>query len=120
MKPQKIVYKIEYGKNLIIYYLNLLDDVNDSLKLYYNQDKKIFTDNSYIAYEYTCQGQVITKYVKQILALDGTCGLKFNNETMEFYYSIANDNGDTLAYFAQALSNAFTLLKLINSNKYQN
>lgn len=120
MKPQKIVYKIEHDKNLIIYYLNLLDDVNDSFKLYYNQDKKIFTDNSYVAYEYACQDQAVTKYVKQILALDGTCGLKFNNETMEFYYSIANDNGDTLAYFAQALSNAFTLLKLINSNKYQN
>ena len=40
MKPQKIVYKIEHDKNLIIYYLNLLDDVNDSFKLYYNQDKK--------------------------------------------------------------------------------
>ena len=52
MKPQKIVYKIEHDKNLIIYYLNLLDDVNDSFKLYYNQDKKIFTDNSYVAYEY--------------------------------------------------------------------
>lgn len=90
---------------------NFLDDISDSIGIYYDKTKREFTDNGYTAFEFNTHNLNLNNYQKSLSRLlRGNA--KYDAKTHEIILK-AELNDENLAEFIQSLIRIYTYLDIL-------
>lgn len=100
--------------NSIIITTNFLDDISDSIGIYYNKTKREFTDNGYTAFEFNTHDLKLSNYQKPLSHLL-LRNVKYNPKTHNIILK-AELNDENIAEFIQSLIRIYTYLDILTDN----
>lgn len=135
MNKPNLVYAISYIKqgieikhvndlkdiDTICFYTNFLDDINDGILVYYDTHRKLFTDDSYVSFQYETHGLKLNDYQKLIRQLSNNTTLQYDKDSDELVMPSSSETYlNDFADYLQDIINAFAILKLksINQKKH--
>ena len=135
MNKPNLVYAISYIKqgieikhvdnlkdiDTICFYTNFLDDINDGILVYYDIHRKLFTDDSYVSFQYETHGLNLNDYQEIIRQLSNNTTLQYDEVSDELVMPSSSETYlNDFADYLQDIINAFAILKLksINQKKH--
>lgn len=107
------------GTEYLIIDSKFLDDVQDELEVYYNLDKRYFTDDGYTVNEFSSYNLDLSKYKGELLDLFNPWPIKLGGQYHDEIIYQAKLSNNSLAIYLQALTKVYGLKSLILNGRVE-